>query len=173
MSNFKNLVIWVWDFFGFLVSGFWFLLVVAPQLQIFLQALLAAGLGGFIGLEREYQRKEAGLRTFSLVCLGSAFFTLLCFEFFFSFGGEPGANIDLTRIAQAIAVGIGFIGGGSIIFRDKRIEGLTTAAGLWVTAAIGMAVGAGFYSAAIFVSFLTVVILAGARLVEEKWVRTK
>ena len=143
------------------------------EIQIFFQAILAAFLGGLIGMEREYRRKEAGLRTYSLVCLGSAFFTLIAFELYSSFGGKPGVSMDFIRIIQAIAIGIGFIGGGSIIFRRTHVEGLTTAAGLWMVAAIGIAVGAQLYFPAIFVAFLTVGILAGVRLIEEKIFKTK
>ena len=81
--------------------------------------------------------------------------------------------MDFIRIIQAIAIGIGFIGGGSIIFRRTHVEGLTTAAGLWMVAAIGIAVGAQLYFPAIFVAFLTVGILAGVRLIEEKIFKTK
>ena len=139
------------------------------ELQIFFQAMLAAFLGGLIGLEREYKGKAAGLRTYSLVCLGSAFFTLIGFEFCLSFSGNPGVSLDLIRIIQAIAIGIGFIGGGLIVFRESHVEGLTTAAGLWMVAAIGVAIGARFYFPAIFVAFLTIGILAGVRSMEEKW----
>ena len=144
-----------------------------PQIQIFFQVMLAAFLGGLIGLEREYKGKEAGLRTYALVCLGSAFFTLIAFELHSSFGGQQGVNLDFIRIIQAIAIGIGFIGGGSIIFRKNGVEGLTTASGLWVVAGIGIAVGAQLYFTAIFVAFLTVGILAGMRLIEEKIFKTK
>jgi putative Mg2+ transporter-C (MgtC) family protein len=139
------------------------------ELQIFFQAMLAAFLGGLIGLEREYKGKAAGLRTYSLVCLGSAFFTLIAFEFCSSFSGNQGVSLDLIRIIQAIAIGIGFIGGGLIVFRESHVEGLTTAAGLWMVAAIGVAIGARFYFPAVFVAFLTIGILAGVRLAEEKW----
>ncbi len=135
--------------------------------------MLAAFLGGLVGLEREYRRKEAGLRTYALVCLGSAFFTLIAFDFYSSFSGSPGVNLDFIRVIQAIAIGIGFIGGGSIIFRGSGVEGLTTAAGLWVVAGIGIAVGARIYFPAVFVAFLIVGILAGVRMVEEKWFKSK
>jgi len=136
--------------------------------QIIIQLILAVILGSLIGIEREYKRKEAGMRTYSLVCLGSAFFTIISFETFKMFISQSGINFDPTRIVGQIVLGIGFLGAGLIIFRDHHIEGLTTAAGLWVTAAVGAAIGAEFYFPAIFVTFLAIAILAGMRLIEEK-----
>ncbi len=138
------------------------------ELETFFQLLLAVLLGGIIGLEREYKRKEAGLRTYILISLGSALFTIVAFKIFHSFLGRPELSLDLLRIIQAVAIGIGFIGAGLIIFRETHIEGLTTAAGLWVVAAIGIAVGTKLYFPAIFATFLTIGILAGLRLLEEK-----
>ena len=140
-----------------------------PQIRIIFQLMLAALLGGVVGLEREYKRKEAGLRTFSLVTLGAAFFTIISFEIFDLLLIKPGITFDPGRIIQAVAIGIGFIGGGLIIYRQFRLQGLTTAAGLWVTAAIGIAVGVRLYIPAIFVTFLTLGILAGLRLLEQKF----
>jgi putative Mg2+ transporter-C (MgtC) family protein len=137
-------------------------------LEVILQLILSVILGGAVGLEREYKRREAGLRTYALVSLGSAFFTIIAFEVFQIFLGQPGVLLDPLRVIQAVAMGIGFIGAGLIIFREKHVEGLTTAAGLWVAAAIGVAVGVKLYFPAIFVTFLAIEILAGLRLVEEK-----
>jgi putative Mg2+ transporter-C (MgtC) family protein len=136
--------------------------------QIIIQLILAVLLGGVIGIEREYKRKEAGLRTYSLVCLGSAFFTIIGLEAYKLFASGPGVNFDPTRMMGQIVLGIGFLGAGLIIFRGAHIEGLTTAAGLWVAAAVGVAVGTGLYFPAVFVTFLAVGILAGLRLIEEK-----
>jgi len=136
--------------------------------QIIIQLILAVVLGSLIGIEREYKRKEAGMRTYSLVCLGTAFFTIVSFETFKMFINQSGINFDPTRIVGQIVLGIGFLGAGLIIFRDHHIEGLTTAAGLWVAAAVGAAIGAKFYFPAIFVSLLAIAILAGLRLIEEK-----
>jgi putative Mg2+ transporter-C (MgtC) family protein len=138
------------------------------NLQIFFQLILATLLGGAVGLEREYKRKEAGLRTYALVCLSSCLFAIIAFEVFQFFLGQAGTPLDPLRVIQAVATGIGFIGAGLIIFREKHIEGLTTAAGLWVVAAIGVAIGAKLYLAAIFATFLAIGILAGLRLLEEK-----
>jgi putative Mg2+ transporter-C (MgtC) family protein len=146
---------------------------MTDQLQIIFQLLLAAFLGGLVGLEREYKRKEAGLRTYSLVCLGATLFTLIALEGFQFLWEKPGVNFDPSRLIQAIAIGIGFIAGGLIIYRQFHIEGLTTAAGLWVVSAIGIAVGAKLYFEAIFVSLVSIAILAGLRIIEEKWLVSK
>jgi len=146
---------------------------MVSQIQIFCQLILATLLGGAVGIEREVGRKEAGLRTYSLVSLGAAFFTIIAFGILSKFHGLIGVKADPLRIIQAIAIGIGFIGAGLIIFRKNHIEGLTTAAGLWVAAAIGVAVGAGYYIAAIFTSLLMIGILAGFRLIEERILRSK
>lgn len=138
------------------------------QIQVIFELLLAALLGGLIGLEREYMRKEAGLRTYSLVSLGAALFTIISFQAFELFSGQTGIDFDPSRIIGQIVLGIGFLGAGLIIFRGSHVEGLTTAAGLWVVAAIGVAVGIGFYFLAIFATFLAVGILAGLRIIEEK-----
>jgi len=144
-----------------------------PQLQIFFQLLLATFLGLLIGLEREYKRKEAGMRTFALVCLGAALFTILGFETFQKVIGKTGISFDPSRVIQAVSMGIGFLGAGLIIFRQSHLEGLTTAAGLWLVAAIGIAVGIKLYFIAIFTSLLAIGILSGVRLIEEKILGTK
>ena len=136
--------------------------------QIIFQLLLAVILGSLIGLEREFKRKEAGLQTYSLVALGTCIFTILSFEVFNNFLGKAGISFDPSRVIQAVAIGIGFIGAGIIIYRQFRVEGLTTAAGLWVTAAIGIAIGAKFYFLAILGTLFTVLILAGLGSLEEK-----
>lgn len=124
-------------------------------LQVFFQILLAAVLGMMIGAEREHRHKSAGLRTYTLVAIGSALFTILSLQVV----GVGTPSYDPSRIASQIVVGIGFIGAGMIILRENKVEGLTTAAGIWTTAAIGMAVGFGFYLIAIFVSLLILAVL--------------
>ena len=111
--------------------------------HVLLRLAVAAALGGAIGLERELRERGAGLRTHLVVCVGSALFTLV------SAYGFVGANVDPTRIAAQIVSGIGFLGAGAIIRQGLSVRGLTTAATLWLVAAIGMASGAGYYSAAI------------------------
>ena len=112
---------------------------------------LAAALGGAIGFERELRDREAGLRTHMLVCLGSALFTIVSAYGFHEFlvGGDQVVRADPTRIAAQIVTGIGFLGAGAIIRQGVSVRGLTTAATLWVAAAIGMACGAGYYSGAV------------------------
>lgn len=143
------------------------------ELEVVLQLFLATVLGALIGLERECRRKEAGLRTFSLVSLGTCLFTIITIGLFNFFIGQAGINFDPSRVIQAIAVGIGFIGAGVIFRQPSGVVGLTTAAGLWVVAAIGMAIGVKFYFLAIFTTFLVLFILTIFGLLEEKVLKTK
>lgn len=124
------------------------------------QLFLATFLGALVGLEREIKKKEAGIQTFSLVSLGSCLFTLVSSQFV---GFNP----------AMIAVGIGFIGAGVIFRQPSGIAGLTTAAALWATAGIGIIVGVGtkFYFLATFATFLTILILSGFGLLEEKFLK--
>jgi len=117
------------------------------------QLLLAAGLGATIGLEREYRRKPAGLRTNILIAVGSALFTIVSLHV---------ASKDGTgdRIAAQVVTGIGFLGGGAILRHGRAIQGMTTAATIWVNAAIGMAVGAGQRRLAVAATVVTLVVLA-------------
>src|SRR6184192_453115 len=115
--------------------------------------ILAAALGGIIGLEREFSHKPAGLRTNMFICFGSAMFTVLSVELAGQFVG------DHTRIAAQIIPGIGFIGAGSILHSRGSVQGLTTAATLFVVASIGMAAGGGFYLQAVFATILILIAL--------------
>jgi len=120
--------------------------------------ILAAALGALIGFEREWARKEAGLRTFSLISLGAALFVIISCSSFNQYLGI--SSLDPSRTLGQIIVGIGFLGAGIIIFRQKegRVEGLTTAAMIWATAAVGAAVGLGLYEIAISSTILIVLI---------------
>ena len=140
------------------------------EIELICQLLLATFLGALIGLEREVKEREAGIQTYSLVSLGSCVFTIIAFYFFQSF---ESSTIDVVRIIQAIAIGVGFIGAGTIFKGQKGVEGLTTAAGLWAVAAIGIAVGAKLYFLAIFATLLAILILAGFGKLEEKFFREK
>ena len=133
--------------------------------QFFFQLVLAAVLGMSIGAEREHRHKSAGLRTYTLVSIGSTLFTILSI-YGFSTGGQ--IAYDPSRIASQIVVGIGFIGAGMIILKENKIEGLTTAASVWATAAIGMAVGLGFYFIAIFTTILILAVLLALTFLKEK-----
>ena len=133
---------------------------------IYLQLLYAALLGLTIGFEREHYRKAAGMRTYALVCFGSALFTIISVDGFSQLAGS--GNIDPTRIASQIVTGIGFIGGGLIFFHGDKVQGLTTAAAIWVTAAIGVAVGIGMYEVAFFSAIVTLILMWALRFLEEK-----
>jgi putative Mg2+ transporter-C (MgtC) family protein len=108
--------------------------------DLILRLLVAGLLGGAIGLERSFRAKEAGVRTHFLVALGSALFMLIS-----QFGFEGAERFDAARVAAQVVSGIGFLGAGIIIFQKNTVRGLTTAAGLWVAAAIGLGCGAGMY----------------------------
>jgi putative Mg2+ transporter-C (MgtC) family protein len=123
------------------------------ELGVVGRLLLAAGLGAAIGLEREYRRKPAGLRTNILIAVGSALFTMVSFA-----AASHGGTSD--RIAAQIVTGIGFLGGGAILRRGKAVQGMTTAATIWVNAAIGMAAGAGESMLAVAATIVTLVVLA-------------
>lgn len=116
--------------------------------DFFIRLALASLFGAMIGLERELRAKEAGTRTHFLVALGSALFTILSQYGFDAALREYSsmASFDPSRIAAQVVTGIGFIGAGTIIFQKHVVRGLTTAAGLWVTSAIGMTAGAGLYA---------------------------
>lgn len=107
--------------------------------------LIATFFGALIGLEREYHAKEAGMRTHLLVALGSCLFMILSIHGFDAFLDRDHVSFDPSRIASQVVTGIGFIGAGTIILHKQAVRGLTTAAGVWVTAAIGLACGNGMY----------------------------
>lgn len=126
------------------------------EIYAFGQIALAIILGGMLGWQREYSGKAVGPRTYALVTAGSALFTILSI---YAFG------VDDARVAAGVVTGIGFLGVGTILHRENKVEGLTTAAGMWITAAIGMAVGAGFYTLAI----LTTVIIFLVLMMRDDW----
>jgi putative Mg2+ transporter-C (MgtC) family protein len=130
--------------------------------EAFLQLVLAIILGALIGFEREKKKKGAGIKTYSLVSLGSCLFSLVAFSL-------KNLNVlDPSSLLTAVAVGMGFIGAGAIFKEENQIFGLTTAAGLWTTSAIGLAIGAKFYSLAIFSTFLIFIIFYVFGTLEEK-----
>lgn len=122
--------------------------------ELITRLLLAALLGAAVGLERELRQKSAGLRTNTLIAVGAALFTLMSIELA---EWTPGA--DRTRIAAQIVTGIGFLGAGAIMRTGSGISGLTTAATVWVNAAIGVAVGGGEYHLALMATGVTLVVL--------------
>ena len=128
--------------------------------EFVLRLFVAAMLGGVIGLEREYRAKEAGFRTHFLVALGSGLFMILSqFGFNDVLGHYEQVSLDPSRIVSQVVTGIGFIGAGTIIFQKHVVRGLTTAAGLWVTSAIGMTAGAGMYVLSIATTVLVLLCL--------------
>jgi putative Mg2+ transporter-C (MgtC) family protein len=131
--------------------------------QTVVRLLLAAILGGIVGLEREIKHKPAGLRTNMFMCLGSALFTMLSFELASEYQG------DHTRIAAQIIPGIGFIGAGSILHSRGSVVGLTTAATIFVVAAIGMAVGGGLYVPAVLATLIALLALYTLGRVEARF----
>lgn len=127
-----------------------------------LRIFVAGILGGVIGFEREFRAKEAGVRTHFIVALGSALFMIISQ---YAFKGQ----FDHARVAAQVVSGIGFIGAGVIIFQKNVIRGITTAAGLWVAAAIGLACGAGMYSLSVAAMLLTVICLEAMHFITSKY----
>jgi putative Mg2+ transporter-C (MgtC) family protein len=141
--------------------------------EALLRLALAATLGGLIGVERELREREAGLRTHLLVALGSALFTIVGAYGFHEFleSGQSVVRADPTRIAAQIVTGIGFLGAGAIIRQGLSVRGLTTAATLWVVAAVGLAAGAGYYSAAVITTALVLIALYPLRILAYRILR--
>ena len=129
-------------------------MVEALRLELLLQVVLATVLGGAIGMERELSGKPAGLRTNILICVGATLFTVLSLKM-------SGSRGDPARVAAQILPGVGFIGAGTILHARGAVTGLTSAATIWVVAAIGMALGAGAYTEAVGTTLLVMLILAG------------
>lgn len=128
-----------------------------------LRCFVAALCGGLIGIERERKNKPAGFRTNILICLGSAIYMAVGLLI-------PGANTDPARIAAQVVTGIGFLGAGCIIQSGNNVRGLTSAATIWVVAAIGIVVGAGFPILALIATVIVIVTLAMLRRVERRFI---
>lgn len=122
-----------------------------------LRLIVAGVLGGVIGWDREYRAKEAGLRTHFLVALGSALIMIVSQHAFADVLGKPDIGLDPSRIAAQVVSGIGFIGAGTILIQKQFVRGLTTAAGLWATSGIGLAVGGGMYGVGVCAMILTLI----------------
>jgi putative Mg2+ transporter-C (MgtC) family protein len=129
--------------------------------EVLLRLFVAAALGGAIGVERELRERQAGLRTHLVVSVGAALFTLVSAYGFSNFEGK----VDPTRIAAQIVSGIGFLGAGAIIRQGLSVRGLTTAASLWLVAAIGMAAGAGYWDGALIATLGALLTLGPLRVV--------
>ena len=142
--------------------------------EYIIRLFLALALGFSLGLERELTNKYAGLRTHILVCLGACIFTLLSIYAFPTFATGDNVDIaqatgirDTSRVAAQIVTGIGFIGGGTVLRHGATVFGLTTAATLWVSAAVGMACGAGMYGLALVATILSIMVLVSVRVFEK------
>jgi putative Mg2+ transporter-C (MgtC) family protein len=133
-------------------------------LEALVRIAAAAGLGGVVGLERELAERDAGLRTHMLVGVGSALFTLVGA---YGFSDFPARSVDPTRIAAQVVTGIGFLGAGIIFRQGFTVRGLTTAASLWLVAAIGMAAGAGFWKGAVIALIVALVSLRPLEWIKE------
>ncbi len=129
------------------------------ELEMILRLLLAAVLGGIIGFQREKSNKPTGLRTLSIISMGSALFAVV--------SGMSFAGGDPTRIAAGIVTGVGFLGAGAILHRQGGVEGLTSAATIWVSAGIGLAAGAGLYLIAVATTIFTIGILLMHHIINE------
>ncbi|MBC7950701.1 MAG: MgtC/SapB family protein [Rhodospirillaceae bacterium] len=144
----------------------------APELAtngiIFLHLLGALAVGVLIGYERSYHGRAAGIRTYALVCVASCLLTVINAYPAHWFGGlsTPPGLADPTRVMQGIMTGIGFLGAGVIMKEGLSIRGLSTAASIWMTAAIGVVIGVGFYGAAICAALIAVALMSGVRSIE-------
>src|SRR5215813_2044833 len=130
--------------------------------SIALKLMLAAVLGGIIGIEREIRDKPAGLRTNILICIGSTLFMSISTKVAQLLGGDP------TRIAAQIITGIGFLGAGAVLHSHGFVLGLTTAATIWVVAGVGMALGSGLYGVAVFVTGMSIMTLYLLSSIEDR-----
>jgi putative Mg2+ transporter-C (MgtC) family protein len=138
--------------------------------QIALRLAIAAILGSIVGSERQRHEWAAGLRTHMVVCVGSALIMLVSMFGFGDVVNRPGIVLDPSRVAAQVISGIGFLGAGTILFlRREVVRGLTTAAGLWTVAAIGLAVGGGLYFAACITTAIIFVILAALKPIETRF----
>lgn len=128
--------------------------------------ILAFIFGSVLGYEREKRRGGAGLRTHILVCMGSALIMLTSLHLYDMYQGK--ASVDPGRIAAGVVTGIGFLGAGTIIRSKEGVKGLTTAASIWISAAIGLAVGCGYISAALITTVITYLSLSYLKKVEQE-----
>jgi putative Mg2+ transporter-C (MgtC) family protein len=141
------------------LAAYWSASEVGTNLIIFLNLLGALALGLIVGYERSYHGRAAGMRTYGLVCMASAAVTVITGYPHFWFGGQAAALVgpDPTRVIQGVVTGVGFLGAGVIMREGFNISGLTTAASIWASSAIGIMVGVGFYAAAILLTLLSAV----------------
>jgi len=138
--------------------------------EMILRIALAAALGGVIGFERDIHRRQAGLRTHLIVAMASGTFMVVSAHFMYFQRYVPGnlVTVDSSRIAASVVAGVGFLGGGSILRTGATVQGLTTAAGLWLVAAIGLCAGSGMYPESVAVTVLGLIALTVLRVFEDK-----
>jgi putative Mg2+ transporter-C (MgtC) family protein len=146
---------------------------VLGNLELIARLVLAAALGSVIGVERERLSWAAGLRTHMLVCVGSALIMIVSAFGFADVLGTQNVVLDPSRMAAQVVSGIGFLGAGSILMRGEIVRGLTTAASLWSVAAIGLAVGGGMYTASIAATIIILIILAGIKPLERRFITVR
>jgi putative Mg2+ transporter-C (MgtC) family protein len=156
-----------------LMVGYWTPKEVSVNLIVFANLFGALLLGLLVGYERSYRGRAAGMRTYGLVCMASCALTVIVGYPEFWYGGSGGAFAehippDPTRVVQGIVTGIGFLGAGVIMKDGMSISGLTTAASIWSSSAIGIMVGVGFYSAAILLALLSVILMMWASKIEKR-----
>ncbi len=142
---------------------------ITVQLEFVFRVLLAAACGGAIGYERERRLKMAGIRTHLIVCIAAALMMIVSKYGFGDILGQTGIGLDPSRIAANVVTAIGFLGAGVIFIRNQNVSGVTTAAGLWATVGVGMAIGAGMYFIGIVVTGIIVLlqVILHTRLVKE------
>lgn len=146
---------------------FWGLYLTFGDASLRLAAALVCG--GIIGFEREQKQRPAGLRTHMLVALASALFTIIAFQIYADVQNlDENDTSDPLRLLEAITAGVAFLAAGTIIRGQNGVQGITTGAGLWLSGALGMACGKGFYLLALLGAFLTLVILALVRFIERR-----
>lgn len=143
------------------LASFWSHAMVEANLLVFLNLAGALALGLLLGYERSYHGRAAGMRTYGIVCMASAALTVLCGypEFWWGGASHAGVPVDPTRVIQGIVTGVGFLGAGVIMKEGLNISGLTTAASIWASSAIGVLVGIGLFAAAILLTVLLVTLM--------------
>jgi putative Mg2+ transporter-C (MgtC) family protein len=146
---------------------------VITNIEILTRLLMAALLGSVIGFERERLNWAAGLRTHMLVCVGASLMMLVSAFGFADVLGNKNVVLDPSRVAAQVVSGIGFLGAGSILLRGEVVRGLTTAASLWSVAGVGLAVGGGMYTAAVGATAIILIILAGVKPLERRFISVR
>lgn len=146
---------------------------IITNIDMIVRPTIAMFLGGLLGVERLFAGKTAGMRTYSLVSMGSAIFVLVgLIVSGWSFGSVGYLSVDPTRMASQVIVGVGFLGAGLIFFRDQKLNGLTTAAGLWVAAGVGISIGFGLIAIGVITTLLTLFIFTVLGAVKKRLERS-